>query len=343
MLTNNGVTITIEDSIVTVNGKSNSGLTTTALATFTLKAGTYKISGGSDSATGADFFMRLGKAADDSYISYSASTAPVNEFTLASDTNVKLTILLNASVGQVTNVKFYPMICDKSIYDQSSSFVPYGAPNYDLTYQLSTLQNKAVQISDTIGSTGNFNSMTKTGVYKFTATPANAPISCYGILTVLASESYISQTVQSMSDSTTSGTFYRYSVDNGSTWSDWIGKIVSSLWYVQPLAADTYWIISSCDIPAHSMVRLHASIQQFSTTSGNPTGILISSAESVGDISPTNTLCKSEQAANTVMTLGTECLYLNDSSTTIRFYIYARTTATDRINFQLIQENFGRK
>ena len=146
VLTNNGVTITIEDSIVTVNGKSNSGLTTITLATFTLKAGTYKISGGSDSATGADFFMRLGKAADDSYISYSASNAPVNEFTLASDTNVKLTILLNASVGQVTNVKFYPMICDKDIYDQSSSFVPYGAPNYDLTRMVNDLQKKAVKV-----------------------------------------------------------------------------------------------------------------------------------------------------------------------------------------------------
>ena len=135
-----GVTVDIKDGVVKVNGQSTITLTTCVLNTFTLPAGTHIISGGGDSATGSDFFMRLGKASDDSYISYSASTSPVNEFTLASETSVKLTILLNSSVGTVTNVPFYPMICTKDVYNQDSTFEPYGLPNSELTKEVNILR-----------------------------------------------------------------------------------------------------------------------------------------------------------------------------------------------------------
>lgn len=134
ILTNNGVNVTLENSVATVNGKSNSGTSAVILSIFTLPAGTYKLSGGSDAAAHDNtFFLRLGKAENDSYLAHSSSDTPVTEFTLSSETSVKLTLSLSATVGTVSGVKFYPMVCDKKIFDQDSTFQPYGAPNYDLT------------------------------------------------------------------------------------------------------------------------------------------------------------------------------------------------------------------
>lgn len=40
------------------------------------------------------------------------------------------------------------MICHKSVYDQDSSFQPYGAPNYDLTYREQQDRNALVEVID---------------------------------------------------------------------------------------------------------------------------------------------------------------------------------------------------
>ena len=228
------------------------------------------------------------------------------------------------------------MICTKAAFSVSPKFVPYAKSNYSLT-------QSAVQVSSTLGSSVDFNNITKTGVYKFTPTPTNAPLGCYGILSVYASENYISQIVQSMHHATTAGLFYRYSFDSGATWWHWIGRFVNSYWQTSITTANAWQSVGSVTIDPHTAVKLEAGIEKYSSTSAYPRGILLSSSTSVSGIAVSNTLCKSEVSADTQTSIYVSATHLNADNTSQVYYVYVKLANADYANIQVIQENLGRK
>lgn len=69
---------------------------------------------------------------DASWTTYAATSSESNEATWTKGTTrqLYLRIASNVVVGDITVT---PMICPKSVFDADSSFVPYGAPNSDLS------------------------------------------------------------------------------------------------------------------------------------------------------------------------------------------------------------------
>lgn len=68
-----------------------------------------------------------------------------NEATWTKGTTRTIYVRIAKSVV-VGDVTITPMICQKSVFDADSTFVPYAAPNSDLTRMVSDLQKKAVKV-----------------------------------------------------------------------------------------------------------------------------------------------------------------------------------------------------
>lgn len=72
---------------------------------------------------------------DVSWTTYAATSSESNEVTWTRGTTRPLYLRIASGVV-VGDITVTPMICQKSVFDADSSFVPYAASNYDLTHQL---------------------------------------------------------------------------------------------------------------------------------------------------------------------------------------------------------------
>ena len=122
-----------------------------------------------------------------------------------SETGSKLT-LYSVRAGTYSNF----MICEKSLYDVSSTFEPYALSNAELT-------SKALMKQTILQTNDDFNSATSSGMYKFNGGPANNPAGssgAYGILLVITFDNYIMQLCYDFLN----GVYYRNKVSSWSAW-----------------------------------------------------------------------------------------------------------------------------
>ena len=102
------------------------------------------------------------------------------------------------------------MICEKSLYDVSSTFEPYALSNAELT-------SKALMKQTILQANDDFNSVTSNGTYKFNGGPANNPAGssgAYGILLVITFDNYTMQLCYDFLN----GVYYRNKVSSWSAW-----------------------------------------------------------------------------------------------------------------------------
>lgn len=203
--------------------------------------------------------------------------------------------------------------------------------------------NKAVKLSRTLGSSDNFNLIVNTGFYKFTPTPQNAPIGCYGILTVYQSENYISQILQSMHHGTSAGIFFRYSYDSGSTWEPWIGKIVSNTFSYNIPTANEYVAVSSVTLPPHSLSTITAAVQRYTSTGSQCLGIVLSTSATSSDITYANTIAKKEQEPNMMDNLTVSATWLNSENTSKIVHMYVKQNKAGQATITVINDMHGYK
>lgn len=147
--TKNALTFKVnDDNSITVTGTASANTSLTIASSYTLKAGSYILSGLETLVTTISLYLS-GVTAEVNYTKTEAS------FTLASDTTIRALIFVGNGTDLSGGVTFYPMI--RLATDSDSTYQPYAMTNRELTEKVATLTSSSGTITSVSNSYATLN------------------------------------------------------------------------------------------------------------------------------------------------------------------------------------------